>query len=80
MEFLRNQPPEDETTVEVELPPDDLYDLDFWLGERNQPGLTRADAIRLLVRDALSLNREWERAKNSAGTAACGSRESSAIE
>jgi len=79
MEFLRNQPPEDDTTVEVELPPDDLYDLDFWLGERNQPGLTRADAIRLLVRDALSLNREWERAKSYAA-AGGHSQQPSAIE
>jgi hypothetical protein len=52
--------------VEVEFPPEDIEELDAWIAEHGKE-LTRPDAIKSIVKNALAVDREWQSAKGAAG-------------
>jgi len=51
-----------EVDVEVRFSPDEVMELDSWIAEHGQ-GLSRAGAIKVLVRRSIEIDREWTRAK-----------------
>ena len=51
-----NRPDQAGTMVGVRLQPDQLAQLDTWIGEQPEPQPTRPEALRRLVRERLQQN------------------------
>jgi len=51
-----------DAAVEVRLSPEEAAELDDWITEHGD-GSTRPDAIKVLVKRAIEIDRDWARAK-----------------
>ena len=54
---------EQAAAVEVRFSPEEVRELDAWIAAKGSDPATRPDAVRQLVRHALAVHREWDRAK-----------------
>lgn len=61
----RNNAQARDAAVEIRLSAEEAAELDAWIAEQND-GMTRVDAIKLLVQRAIEIDRAWEDAKRAA--------------
>jgi len=61
----RNNAQARDAAVEIRLSADEVAELDAWIAEQND-GMTRVDAIKLLMQRAIEIDRAWEDAKRAA--------------
>jgi hypothetical protein len=54
-----------DAAVEVRFSNDEAAELDAWIEEFGE-GVKRPDAVKILVRRAIEIDRDWSRAKGSA--------------
>jgi 3-oxoacyl-ACP reductase-like protein len=59
---MPNKDQKRDAAVEVRFSRDEAADLDAWIAEYGD-GLTRPDAIKVLIRRAIEIDRDWTRAK-----------------
>jgi hypothetical protein len=61
----RNNAQARDAAVEIRLSAEEAAELDAWIAEQND-GMTRVDAIKLLVQRGIEIDRAWEDAKRAA--------------
>lgn len=61
----RNNAQARDAAVEIRLSAEEAAELDAWIAEQND-GMTRVDAIKLLMQRAIEIDRAWEDAKRAA--------------